>query len=98
MPRGKKNRVPTPVTTTDALLDERGKTHGDFADHAAVTWAIKDAITSLDNSDKFSLVQREALDMIAHKIGRIVAGNPNFADHWLDLSGYAMLVVRDLEK
>jgi hypothetical protein len=29
--------------------------------------------------------------MIAHKIGRIMAGDPNFHDHWADLSGYAEL-------
>ena len=35
---------------------------------------------------------KEALDMIAHKIGRICAGNPNFKDHWADIAGYAQLV------
>lgn len=81
---------------TDALLEERGKTHGDFADHAAVTYAIKDAITSLGNADRLSVIQREALDMIAHKIGRIVAGNPNHQDHWDDIAGYARLVSQRL--
>lgn len=82
--------------TIDALLEERGKTHGDFADHAAVTYAIKDAIASLGTIDRLNVVQREALDMIAHKIGRIVAGNPNHHDHWLDISGYATLVSQRL--
>jgi Domain of unknown function (DUF6378) len=81
---------------TDALLSERATTHGDFADHASVTYAIKDAIHSLGNADKLSLMQREALDMIAHKIGRIIAGNPNHADHWDDIAGYARLVSQRL--
>jgi hypothetical protein len=38
--------------------------------------------------------QAEALDMIAHKIGRILAGDPNHADHWDDIAGYARLVAR----
>jgi hypothetical protein len=85
--------MPTP---TDELLAERGNTHGDFAEHAAVTYAIKDAISSLGNIDELSVMQREALDMIAHKIGRIVAGNPNHADHWDDIAGYACLVSQRL--
>jgi hypothetical protein len=40
--------------------------------------------------------QREALEMIAHKISRILAGDPHFADHWTDISGYARLVERQL--
>lgn len=36
--------------------------------------------------------QREALDMIFHKIGRIVCGDPNYADSWHDIAGYAKLV------
>jgi hypothetical protein len=36
--------------------------------------------------------QQEALDMICHKIGRIVNGDPNYADSWVDIAGYATLV------
>ena len=35
--------------------------------------------------------------MIAHKIGRILAGDPNHIDHWLDIAGYATLVAKELE-
>jgi len=42
-------------------------------------------------------MQRESLDMIAHKIGRILAGNPNFKDHWVDGSGYFELIARTLD-
>ena len=36
--------------------------------------------------------QQEALDMIAHKIGRIINGDPDYADSWDDIAGYAKLV------
>lgn len=39
-----------------------------------------------------TLCQREALEMIVHKIGRIISGNPHFRDHWADIAGYAKLV------
>ena len=40
---------------------------------------------------------REALEMIAHKIGRILNGDPNYADSWIDIAGYAKLVADRLE-
>ena len=44
-----------------------------------------------------SVSQQEALDMIAHKIGRIINGNPHYKDSWVDIAGYAQLVVDELE-
>ena len=41
--------------------------------------------------------QAESLDMIAHKIGRILAGDPFVKDHWADIAGYAELVARELK-
>lgn len=41
--------------------------------------------------------QCEALDMIAHKIGRILNGDPDYADSWRDIAGYAQLVADRLE-
>ena len=37
--------------------------------------------------------QREGLEMIAHKISRILNGDPNYDDSWVDIAGYAQLVV-----
>ena len=75
-----------------ALLDEREKTHGDFADVARVANDILNAISRGPNDGKLSPVQAEALKMIASKLGRIMSGDPNEADHWRDISGYAQLV------
>lgn len=36
--------------------------------------------------------QKESLEMIAHKIGRILNGDPNYSDSWHDIAGYAKLV------
>jgi hypothetical protein len=35
--------------------------------------------------------------MIVHKISRIVNGNPDKVDHWVDIAGYATLVADRLE-
>jgi hypothetical protein len=77
---------------TNELLAERGKTHGDFTYHAQVTQELKKSMQSMNQWDKLSEVQREALEMIVHKIGRILAGNSDHKDHWDDIAGYAKLV------
>jgi hypothetical protein len=42
--------------------------------------------------------QREALEMIANKISRILNGNPDFVDSWEDIAGYAILVAERLKE
>jgi hypothetical protein len=77
---------------TKDLLVERAKTHGDYDIHANVTQEIKTIFRHNSEHSKFSDAQRESLDMIAHKLGRIIAGDPDFRDHWDDIAGYAKLV------
>lgn len=76
---------------TKDLLAERGKTHGDYSEHADYTQAIKRLIEPSPNWKKLHDHERETLHMIAHKIGRILAGDPHFVDHWDDIAGYAKL-------
>ena len=73
-------------------LDERQATHGDFADHARATQMLKTVIQNQPGWKNLNAMQRESLDMIAHKMGRILAGNPSYADHWHDIQGYAKLI------
>lgn len=80
------------MTDTETLLASRATTHGDFADHAQIAQNLKKEMAKWDNWHKLNPCQKESLEMIAHKIGRILAGNPNFADHWDDIAGYAKLV------
>jgi hypothetical protein len=49
------------------------------------------------DSSKLAPDQREALAMIANKLGRILNGDPNYADSWMDIAGYAKLVADRLE-
>lgn len=76
----------------DELTAERKKTHGDFTDHAKITQTLKDVLRSFDaHWEKLNDCQKESIEMIVHKIGRIMAGDPNFADHWDDIGGYAKI-------
>ncbi len=76
------------------VLEERAKTHGHFCDVARSAQVIK---SEINKADHLELTQIEALDMIASKIARILHGNPNERDHWLDIEGYARLVRLELE-
>lgn len=73
------------------ILAARKSTHGEYADHASFTQQIKDICHASRNWQRMNSHQRETLEMIAHKIGRILAGDPNFDDHWRDIAGYATL-------
>lgn len=84
------NDEPTDVTT--AILTDRGKTYGPFTTHAEITQSIKRAMFQRANGSELADDQREALEMIAHKIGRIINGDPDYVDSWDDLAGYARLV------
>ena len=78
--------------STEQLLEDRKKTHGEFRHHAAATQHLKDYFKKFENWNTLSDCQKESLEMIAHKIGRILTGNPNLADHWDDIAGYAKLI------
>ena len=80
-----------PTKTVESVLNERQNAHGDFTDNARVMQGLKDCVMAEAGWQKLTLVQREALHMILHKVGRIVSGNPNEPDHWLDIAGYATL-------
>lgn len=76
----------------DATLAERGARYGDFAEHARITQAIKRACVDTPNWSTLPDDMREAIDMIAHKLGRILNGDPTYADSWHDIIGYTKLV------
>ena len=84
----------------EETLASREKTHGKYSNHARVTQRIKRILfEEISNCSAFLTdSQWETLDMIAHKIGRIIAGNPNEPDHWHDIAGYAELIVRELRE
>jgi len=81
------------------ILQERGKRYGRFMDHAEITQKLKAVINDgLQFKRHLAPDQAEALAMICHKIGRIVAGDPDYANSWIDIAGYAKLVADRLQE
>jgi hypothetical protein len=83
-----------PTEGIDATLAERGTKYGKFIDQAAVTYKLKNVLREHSgvHSKSYSYDQAEALDMICVKLGRIVNGDADYADSWVDIAGYAKLV------
>ena len=83
----------------DKTLDTRAQSYGKFKDGAALMQAIKRTMAAhaATHGKTFADDQWEALEMIVHKIGRIVNGNPDVTDHWVDIAGYATLIADRLE-
>ena len=75
----------------DKTLADRGARYGDYSEHARITQAIKAAMIDSPNWVNLADDQTETLEMIAHKIGRILNGDPNYHDSWHDIIGYAKL-------
>ena len=80
------------MSDIEETLAERGSRYGDFKEHARITQNIKKSMADSPNWKSLSDDKREALDMIAHKLGRILNGDPEYADSWHDIIGYTKLV------
>ena len=94
LPCGACGTVPPSI---DQTLAERGSRYGDFPEHARITQNLKAAMIDSPNWGTLSDDMKEALEMIAHKIGRILNGDPRYHDSWHDIIGYAKLVADTLE-
>lgn len=77
----------------EKTLAERGERYGDFTDHARIAQVLQTEMRECHPSGwhRLSVVQRQALTVIADKIARILSGDPNYADNWHDIQGYARL-------
>jgi len=78
-------------------LEERKQKYGSFTMHAKITQNLKRALVDSPNWSTLSDDKKEALEMVVHKIGRILNGDPEYKDSWTDIIGYTMRVEETLE-
>jgi hypothetical protein len=79
-------------------LEQRGNNYGDYRDVAFTAQEMKLALRRTKSWPHMEAYMQESLDMICNKMSRIVNGNPYYDDSWVDIAGYATLVVKQLEK
>ena len=93
--------TPEPVAKEqiEKILDNRAEQYGVFIRSADVAIKLKQVIHNamVREDTKLYPDQLQALDMIATKIGRILTGNSSHIDSWIDIAGYAKLVVDRLQ-
>ena len=84
------------MSNINETLDGREAQYGAFIGQASLCQSLKYTMHRSDNWKKLEMDQREALEMIQHKVARILNGDPDYADNWHDIAGYATLVERQL--
>ena len=72
-------------------LKARSDQHGVFEHNARITRQLMKTLSAGRRYVTLTPVQETALFFIMHKAARIVCGDPNYADHWHDIAGYAKL-------
>ena len=81
----------------EEVLNQRQSTYGSFTKNAEVSQMMKYFMTQGTNYKQMPMAHREALEMIVHKIARIVNGDPNYIDNWIDICGYSQLVIEEIK-
>lgn len=101
----RKKVTPKAKPSVEQILEQRQKTHGNFSEHACLSMRLKDACRYHTPSsqhapayDKLHPAHQEALDMILHKVARVLNGDPNERDHWDDIAGYATLAAKECKE
>lgn len=85
-------------TNIEDTLKQRGKRYGEFKDCACISQQLKGMMKSTDGWCRLTADKKESLEMIQHKIARILNGDPDYDDNWIDIQGYAKLVQDSLNK
>ena len=73
-------------------LKQRGKRYGKFDEHAEISQGLQDVMREAEKWESLTPAQKECLQMVQHKVARILNGDPNYKDNWHDIQGYAKLV------
>lgn len=77
----------------EKTLAERGSRYGpSYSELSKLSQSLKRTMRSAPNWPTMPADVRESLEMIQLKIARICCGDPDYADNWHDIIGYAKLV------
>jgi hypothetical protein len=85
----------TQPSSIDTTIPNRDHQHGGIDAVGEISQNLKQGMRRSLNWGKLTSGEREALDMLAHKVARILSGaDPHDPEHWEDLAGYPMAVIR----
>jgi len=88
------------VSETENVLKNRGRKYGDFPPLAELSQNLYESILThneifCSNENKIANdpVIREGISMIVHKLARVANGDCLYRDNFVDIAGYATLLV-----
>ena len=73
---------------TRNLIDTRETRYGSMADNAGATWRLMEVFEKYQSWGRFTHVQKHLFYMTAHKMARMLCGDPNYIDNYDDIIGY----------
>lgn len=79
------------------VLEERGSRYGKFVDHAKIAQGLQEVLHQMPNWATMDYDMRQALVVITDKIARMGNGDPFYDDNWIDIIGYATLVLERIQ-
>lgn len=82
----------------EKMLEERDKLHGDYLSHSINSQCLKESLRSCKGWSRLDLDVKESLEMIMHKIARILNSRGQHKDDWVDIAGYATLITRHFDE
>ena len=85
------------ITSIDKTLSERGSRYGSFNDLAQISQGLKEAMRATPGWAKLTASQKEALEMVQHKVARMLNGDPTYEDNAVDIVGYATLMMKNMQ-
>jgi|SRR6478609_136338 len=89
--------------TIQKTLADREGTHGGFRHNSHLSQELKSVTRAHEGWDHLEFFEKEALEMIIHKVSRILAHARRSGDYklrqdsWHDVAGYALLVENEGE-
>jgi len=78
------------------IVKERNKIYGDFSNIAEVSQKIKD-MYYMYNAQELDPVINESIDMVIHKLARVICNGSRYIDNIRDIQGYCQLIINYLE-
>lgn len=85
------------MSDIDLTIAAKQPLYGDFADAAGVSQDLKKVMRDSVRWHDLNAQQRESLEMIANRIGRILSGDVNHYESWHGIAGFAELVAKAIK-
>ena len=86
------------ISDLEYTLKERKETYGDYSQIAITSQNLKYILNTSSPFKHLLESKKESIEMILHKIARIVHGDPNHIDNWHDIAGYATLIENEIKE